>query len=260
MRRFALGESWRLLTQPQSLGVMVLVGVAVAALLGLQYRGSVIAESETGWYGALTHGVSRSLAYLVALVPGVIGAGAIVVDRRLGLGLLIVSRGVRVRTYVIARAASMFLSAAAGTLVVGIASLLAGAALLPHRPARSSVPIGPFPELFQTAPLLNDVLYVVLLALGCGGLACLGVLIGQIVSSAHLAAAVPFVGVLASLFLLEGQWRLLSPFTYLELSAEYPQVFGSVGARALAAPLYWAAASVCVTLVAIAVLQRTERL
>lgn len=260
MLRFAVTDAWRLVSRPPSLVIIALMSLAVVAALALDYSATPVFGDEIGWYGSLAHGTSVLLAWIIGLVPGVIGAGALVLDRQQRIGPLIVSRGVPVGRYIVARAVSMFLSSAAGAAAVGLIGLLAGAVLLPHRPARAANAVGPLPELFVSLPFANDLAYILLLAMGCGGLACMGLVVGQIVGSPHLTAATPFAAVLASLFLLEGAWRVVSPFTYLELASEYPQVYASATLQLMAGPVYWAVITVIFIVVSTLMLRHSERL
>jgi hypothetical protein len=138
---------------------------------------------------------------------------------------LILTRGVTRAQYLLAKAAAAFLSSGLVTLVgFGFFYLLAAIFLPPGRWVREPYPTfpGPWPELFQSSPLLNDLLAGAMLILAASTLSLVGLLLGIVLRNEYAAMAAPFLFVTIGAFALKSL-EAVNPIVYLDLCNTYPR-------------------------------------
>ncbi|MBK9265818.1 MAG: hypothetical protein IPM54_39270 [Polyangiaceae bacterium] len=192
--------------------------LVIAAMFVLSYdrifwhRGQ---GDPAGLYGLAA--TSRMISGMDGLVAGISSAAALAVDTEAGFVGLVLSRNVRRRDYILYKAVATIAVAALATLIRYLWLMGMGAIVLPWDvPGLSgclveaieptgqincSIPLpntlarapGPFPALFLSHPVLNDVILIVLTALGTGVFALLGLLVAACRGNTYLAIAVPSI-------------------------------------------------------------------
>lgn len=168
-----------------------------------------------GFYGLAA--TSNVLWSLNGLVAGISSAAALAVDTETGFVGLVLTRNVRRRDYILHKAAAIIGVAALATLIRYLWLMGMGAIVLPWdvpglgdclvdvmdptgrihcaTPAPNTVEDvpGPFPGLFLAHPMLNDVILIVLTALGTGVFALLGLLVAACGARTYVAIAIPSI-------------------------------------------------------------------
>jgi hypothetical protein len=191
-------------------------------------------EYVPGLFGVLTAVVTNRLVF--AMMAAVVSADALASDLRSGYTALLLSRGVSRRDYLLSKAAAMFLASALVAALYNLLLLAAAAVLLPWRDAMhypdqlemylkngfidSTVP-GPIPALFITHPVLNDLLLIVLQAIGTGALATLGLIPAALGAGTYVAVCFPLLWFLVGMYLESEGLKFLSPDRYLNVWHTY---------------------------------------
>jgi hypothetical protein len=166
-----------------------------------------------GWYGLGATSTFNDISN--TLLAGIASADALAVDSEVGFAGLVLARNVSRRDYILQKAMAIVAVAAFAALIRYFWLMAMGAIALPwdvpalHCPrdemgvcdwALRPIPpntlqdaMGPFPALFLTHPVLNDLILVVGVALGTGVTALLGLLVAVCGGNVYLAIAAPFV-------------------------------------------------------------------
>lgn len=220
-------------------------GIGVLALAAVGWSNVVLnAPSGLGLFGAFSYfAISDSLVLLIPVFVGVVVAGSLAADRRWQYPTLLLARGFSRSRYLLTKAVAMATVAGLGTFL-SCALVFVGAALfLPWEPTgrpeyAESGAMGPYPGLLASHPFANDVALAALLSLGAAALALSGLAFGAAVANEFVAAAVPFVLLVAGIFVFRGELLFLGPYTQLSLTSSYPYSLPR-WAWAFTAPLYW---------------------
>lgn len=155
---------------------------------------------------------------LNTVLAGFSSADALAIDTEVGFTGLVLARNIRRRDYILQKAIAILAVAALAILLRYAFLMLMGAVVLPWDVAlmgkcQLSLPdatgqhycavfpppntlkeaVGPFPALFLTHPVLNDLIYVVLVALGTGVMSLLGLLVVSLRGNGYVAIAAPFL-------------------------------------------------------------------
>lgn len=154
---------------------------------------------------------------LNTLLAGFSSADALAIDAESGFTGLVLTRNIRRRDYILQKAIAILAVAALAILLRYAFLMVMGAVVLRWDVAllskcQLSLPdatgqyycavlplpntlkeaMGPFPALFLTHPILNDLIFLVLVALGTGVMSLLGLLVVSIRGNAYVAMAAPF--------------------------------------------------------------------
>ncbi len=238
--------------------------LAVAICLAYQKVGRhyEIGDTQDFLYfaeGALSHN-HHWLQGPVPLFAGIMGA-ALAAERRAGVTLGILAKGVQRRQYVLAK----MLGAAASSALLTSAAILVFFAIVftAWIPGRAP-PVEPiwFPTpvqaLFAYSPFAHDLLVAAMLVTAAAALSLVGVLAGLIVANEYIAmAAVPIFAIVASV-VLNDLSDLLSPQEYLALG--YENYWGPHFRWLIPfAPfLYWGVFSVIIVLICQRIIAKKE--
>lgn len=193
--------------------IVVLIALATSCNDLFNFRPS---GTPPGLYGL---GVTTTFGNeLNALLAGFSSADALAIDTEVGFTGLLVARHIRRRDYILQKAIAILAVAALAIFLRYAFLMLMGAVVLRwdvallgecqlslpdatgrHYCAVLPLPntlkeaMGPFPALFLTHPVLNDLIYVGLVALGTGVMSLLGLLVAACGGNAYLAIATPIV-------------------------------------------------------------------
>lgn len=243
-----------------------LVVVLMVAILGaygmfqaspLRGQGNWNATGSTGLFGAFSYYGAVTYWFAGPLVAGVVASGSLAADRALRYPSLVLVRGLSRPWYLLAKATAMAVAAGLANFVSCVLVFAAASFFYPWGPLELSGAFGPFPKLFAGQPLVHDLLMAGLLSLAAASLALRGLVAGAVVANEYVSAAIPFVLVLGSAFVLEGKMALISPYTYLDLVGTYPSQLPPVS-WPLAAPVYWLAFGVAAIVAGGAIFLRKE--
>jgi len=199
MRVFRL--EWGRQVRSARAGVLfgLLVGFALVGVGWLAHRDAVgrppFTGADVGAFGALSYLADAYWTGLVwALVAGAFAAFGYVEDRVLGRTPYVVVRGVPAHAHAVARVLSSALVPAVITAAAGLVAVGAACALLPWQPfGAGGAGFPPALELFERAPLLNDLLWCLLSAAQVAGLGCLAGLVGAVVANRLVVTIAPVV-------------------------------------------------------------------
>jgi hypothetical protein len=240
-------------------------GAGVLALVAVSLPNMIIdASPEQKLFGCFSYlAVGDGFVLLLSVFVGVVVAGSLAADRRRKYPILVLTRGISRERYLFTKAVAMAFAAGFGTFLACVLTLLVAALFLPwgsmSKPEYAdSRSMGPYPSLLENYPLLNDIVLIVLLSLGAGALALSGLVFGTFVANEFVASAVPFVLLVAGIFVFRTDELLfLGPYTQLDLITSYPYSLPR-WAWSFAAPLYWILFAFICVVTSLAVLLRTE--
>lgn len=216
-------------------GVMALAFISWSSMVQ-GFQGVPIGRKLFGTFSYLA--VRDNLVILIPVFVGVVVAGSLAADRRRRYLSLVLVRGISRVRYLFVKAAAMTFVAGSGAFLSFVLAFLGAALLIPWGPTTVRGSRGPYPELLMSHPFANDLVFMLLLSLGAAALALSGLVFGAVVANEYVAAAVPFVLVFGSLFLLRGPLTFLGPYTQLDLLQSYTY-FLPRWAWSFTAPVYW---------------------
>lgn len=210
--RLSFIETKRLVQRKQFL---VAVGVAFVLAFNDLFVVTPLGTFE-GFYGLVA--TTHSDRVLNSLIAGVASADALAVDGETGYAGLVLSRNVRRWHYILHKAVAIIAVAVLVSFLRYAFLYAMGAFALPWdvpallpcenpvpnelgqyictvRPPPNTLEVapGPFPALFLTHPLLNDLMKIIIIALGTAIMALLGLLAGACGANAYVAMALPIV-------------------------------------------------------------------
>jgi hypothetical protein len=176
------------------------------------------------WIGYQGYVLQATLYFFVLpLLVCIPFADSLFIDRRDGYARSIVTR-VPQRYYYVAKAFSVFLTAATVAVVPLILDLLLTALLYPAvvpTPTAGTFPLFEFSmwsDVYYSAPYLYTVCYLVLIALFSGLIATIALMFSYLVANRFLVLLAPFILCVFTDFLLNsfgGWWYQFSPISFL---------------------------------------------
>jgi ABC-type transport system involved in multi-copper enzyme maturation permease subunit len=194
---------------------------------------------------------------LIPLAAGLMGA-SLAAERRGGVTLTILSRGVTREQYV----ASKLLGAAASSALM-IALIIAGFYVLVLSmwpPDHSTVVLNhsnpdPYEMLYLQNPLAQDMLFASMLITAAAALSLIGVLAGLLVANEYVAMAVPPIFTILFTILMRRVSETLNPENYIGLSYQLDVPPWYV----LFAPFhYWGMFSLIIAIICLRIFARKE--
>jgi ABC-type transport system involved in multi-copper enzyme maturation permease subunit len=194
---------------------------------------------------------------LVPLAAGLMGA-SLAAERRGGVTLTILSRGVTRSQYVV----SKLLGAAASSALI-IALMIAGfyVLVLSMWPTgrctvvSSELNPGPYQPLYLLNPLAHDMLAASMLALASAALSLIGVLAGLLVANEYVAMAVPPIFTILFTILMRRVSDTLNPEYYIGLTYAHDVPRWYI----LFAPFhYWGMFSLIIAIICLRIFARKE--
>lgn len=208
-------------------GALVVACVAAYLAGGGQCSGGEV----PGAYGSFVCYAPEAFVFLTPAVAAVVGGVLVAGSRARGEDVVYAVRGLSAWRLAVARLLAG--SGAAAVVVLAAGLVLVGLALifLPHRP-ELAIPPGvtitpgstlpeagvPVPGLWREAPLVGDLVAVVVYAWAAAALAALGNAAGQLVAQPLVAFAAPvFLVLVTQVAPLPGAWQWVSGFPYLDL-------------------------------------------
>lgn len=217
--------------------VRVLPLLGLALVLSYREVGGPVQANRAQLQGALTlHDFWLTL--VIPLVAAATGA-SLAEDRKKGLTLTVLSKGVSRGQYLLSKLLGAAASGGAITVAVIFAFYVMVAILWP--PGRvtwvgSASSPGPLPALYHQDPLAHDMLRASMHVVSSAALSLVGVLAGTLVANEYVAMASPPVFTILATVIFREIFEPLSPEVYLTFS--YTGLVPD-GLRPYAALFYW---------------------
>lgn len=213
--------------------------LGLGMLLGLlRVRGSW-ASDMTQLQGSLTlHG--SWFFWVIPLVAGAMGS-SLAEDRRRGVTLTVLAKGVPRSRYVLAKVLGAAASGSLTTLMQLIGFYLMVSVLWPAGRATwegDAFNPGPVPILYRADPFTHDLLVAFMCIVASAALPLVGVLAGTLVVNEYIAMIAPLLFMILGTVVFSSALQPLSPNVYLNIWSGYAVTIPE-GLRPYAAPVYW---------------------
>lgn len=188
--------------------------------------------------------LSRNHHWLLMVIPlfaGLMGA-ALAVERRTGVTLGILTKGVERRQYLTGK----LMGAAASASLITLATILGFFAIVftTWTPGRAKVIdsiwlAGPVEALFVHSPLMHDLLVALMAIASAAGLAVMGVLVGGLVANEYVTMAVTPIFTIISIVITRQVCEPLNPERYILLDYDFYFKWIPNGLIPFAPFMYW---------------------
>jgi hypothetical protein len=168
--------------------------------------------------GALSFFGGWIFLLMIPIIAAVMGGG-LAAERRTGVALSVLGKGVTRRDYVYGK---LFGAAASSAIMIGASILgffIIVSILWPmdRTTWEASDWPGPFPQLFNENPLALDLIRIPMYLVAAAALPMIGILAGVIVANEYVAMAMTPIVVILWTLIMRNVSRLLNPEEYLDL-------------------------------------------
>lgn len=170
--------------------------------------------------------LSRNHYWLLMVIPlfaGLMGS-ALAAERRTGVALGILAKGVERRRYLVGK----LMGAAASAALITLAAILGFFAIVftTWTPGRAKVIdsiwlAGPVEALFAYSPFMHDLLVALMAIAAAAGLAVVGVLVGALVANEYVAMAATPIFTIIAIVMTRAICKPLNPERYILLDYDF---------------------------------------